>query len=83
MITGVRGIGEIRLVLQGRPLVLLREFEKLFPAPYYENFDNWSFEIRTKEGYSHTVGMSSMPWGDSYRDFWKRWNRFMNLRAFL
>jgi hypothetical protein len=63
---------------------LLMEFESLFPAQEDNVYDNWCIEILTKDFFDYGDYFPLyLYWNDPYTDFWKRWNRFKNLKVFL
>jgi hypothetical protein len=63
----------------------LKDFEKNFPYQKDNVYNSWFIEILTKEffenGWDHFY--LHLSGDDPYNDFWKRWNRWKNLRAFL
>ena len=82
-----REIIRIQQELQGRSLLLLRDFEKIFPAIPYEDkwgpYSNWDIWIWANEAAGYRIEMIAGPRVYSYQDFWNRWYRFQNLKAFL
>ncbi len=77
----------IRKELRGSSFALLREFQNLFPPQKKDDdvYTNWFIEIITEEFLES--GWDYFPlclyWKEPYADFWKRWNRFKNLKVFL
>lgn len=60
----------------------IEEFQSMLPA-----FMGWGYciEVFPLEGFDNLcyIWLSDDENIDPYQDFWQRWNRFLNLKAFL
>jgi hypothetical protein len=81
---------KIQKALWFKPVELLRDFHKTFPAPTYVDrfgeWENWAIRITAAYSYymvSYYISMTSGPYDASFRDFWNRWERFNRLKVFL
>lgn len=73
---------------------IIKEFEKIFALQTYYDapgtekggkygyYNYFSQNIIPKEGKLHMVNLTMLK-EDSWNNFWQRWNRFKNLKAFL
>lgn len=70
--------------LKDRSWKELRDFQKTFPPPRDDVDYNWMIEILSEELWIDGDYFALyLYWNDPYTDFWKRWNRWKNLRVFL
>lgn len=60
----------------------IEEFQRVLPA---HTLWGTMIEVFPKEGFDHLcyLWLCEEPDIDPYQDFWERWTRFLNLRAFL
>lgn len=71
---------KIQLALSYYSWQFLEEFERVMPVA--AGFDIYFIEVFPIEGFSQVCEISLKKL-DPYNDFWKRWNRFLGLKAFL
>jgi len=86
-------IKKIQKALYLKDAKLFREFQKNFPAqPYVDKFGEWghwtikvycSHDDSPPGIYCYYINMIGGPYDASFKDFWYRWNKFNNLKAFL